>query len=130
LLSFPGIPPADNRDHIQTTATIVDARPDMPTLSTASKTILEALYPEKSSPLIIEYIIRKFLIPCHSPLLDLTVDSVLPRITHFHNKLKFSPAVLHHHQLSMTLKNDADMFLAEAYALFISGFEQKVNEES
>jgi hypothetical protein len=98
-------------------------------LSSANTTVAQALECEKPSPMMLEHIVRKFLIHCHSQFLDLTAEPVLSRIALFHNELMFASLMLHHHPSRLALTNYADMLLAETYDLFNATFEKKVNEE-
>jgi hypothetical protein len=79
--------------------------------------------------MMLEHIVRKFLIHCHSQFLALTAEPALSRIAQFHNELVFTSVVLHHHQTRVALTNYADMLLAETYDLFNVTFEKRVNEE-
>jgi hypothetical protein len=84
----------------------------------------------KQSPMMLEHIIRKFLIHCHSQFLDLTSDPVLSRIAQLHSELFFTTAILQHKQHTKpSLMNYADMLYAETYDLYNATFEQKVNSE-
>jgi hypothetical protein len=117
--------PAYDLDHIEPMSSSPDAAP----LSNASQTVAQALDSEKPSPMILEHIVRKFLVHCHSQFLDLTAEPVLSRIAQFHNELVFTSMVLHQHPTKQALVNYADMLLAETYDLFNATFEEKVNEE-
>jgi hypothetical protein len=79
--------------------------------------------------MMLEHIVRKFLVHCHSQFLALTAEPALLRIAQFHNEFVFASVVLHHHQTRVALTNYADMLLAETYELFNATFEKKVNEE-
>jgi hypothetical protein len=97
-------------------------------ISPALDTVGKALDHDHPSPIILEHIIRKFLIHCHEQFLQLTSMGVLSKISHLHNELYLASEVLSH-KARPGLINYCDMLLAETYDLFNSEFAKRVNND-
>jgi hypothetical protein len=98
-------------------------------ISPALDTVGKALEQEVPSPLMLDHIVRKFLLHCHGQFLQLTSSPVLAKISQLHNELQLASEVLALHNVAPVIVNYCGMIVAETYDLYNSEFAKTVNRE-
>jgi hypothetical protein len=84
---------------------------------------------EVPSPLMLDHIVRKFLLHCHGQFLELTSSPVLAKISQLHNELQLASEVLTQHKVPPVIISYCDMIVAETYDLYNSEFAKTVNRD-
>jgi hypothetical protein len=98
-------------------------------ITPALVTVGKALEPDGPSTIMLEHLVRKFLLSSQSHLLQLTSNPVLAKIAQLHHELYLASEILRPKKTQAELCQYADMLTGEVYDLFNSEFARKVNTE-
>jgi hypothetical protein len=98
-------------------------------LSPALATVSKALEPEAPPSVMLDQLVRKFLLNCQSQFLQLSANPAITKIAQLHHELYTLSELIREKNIKPELTQYADMLTGEVYDLYDSEFAKRVNAD-